>query len=92
MLRIWACFWRSGRNSSTTSITLPNMAVRMARRSFSLEAQAHISSRDFGAFRTSSRPMARAGASAQAATSAMPSTASMPSASLRWSSNSVGSL
>ena len=78
MLRTWACLSRSGRKLSTTSITLPNMAVRMAWRSFSLEAHAHISSSDFGGFRTSNLPMARAGASAHAATSAMPSTASRP--------------
>ena len=75
-----------------TSITLPNMAVRMAWRSFSLVAQAHISSSDLGGLRTSKRPMARAGASAQAATSAMPSTASRPRASFRWSSRRSGSL
>ena len=48
MLRTWACLSRSGRNWSTTSITLPNMAVRMAWRSFSFGAHAHISSSDFG--------------------------------------------
>ena len=42
-------------------MTLPNMAVRIASRSVSLAAQAHISSSDFGGVRTSKRPMARAG-------------------------------
>ncbi len=73
-------------------MTLPNMAVRMASRSFSLDAHAHISSSDFGGFRTSNRPMARAGASAQPATSAMPSTASSPSTSFRWSTSRSASL
>jgi hypothetical protein len=41
------------------------MAVRIASRSDSLAAQSHISSSDFGGLRTSKRPMARAGASAQ---------------------------
>ena len=92
MLRTWACLSRSGRKASTTSITLPNIAVRMAWRSFSLVAHSHISSSDFGGLRTSNLPMARAGASAHAATSAMPRTASRPSVSLRWSNSLVGSL
>ena len=50
MLRIWACLWWSGRYRSTTSITLPNMAVRIASRSVSLDAHAHISSSDLGGF------------------------------------------
>ncbi len=48
MLRTGACFTGSGRKRSTTSITLPNMAMRNASRSASLAAQAHISSSDFG--------------------------------------------
>ena len=83
MLRTGACFDLSGRKRSTTSMTLPNMAVRIASRSASFAAQAHISSSDRGGRRTSKRPMARAGASAHAATSAMPSTASIPSVSPR---------
>ena len=65
MLRTWAWRRRSGRCRSTTSMTLPNMAVRMAWSSVSLVAQANISSSDRGRRRTSKRPMARAGASAQ---------------------------
>ena len=72
-------------------MTLPNMAVRIASRSVSLAAQSHISSSDFGGVRTSKRPMARAGASAQAATSAIPSTASIPIVSPRCSSRRSGS-
>ncbi len=67
------------------------MASRMASRSVSFVALAHISSSDFGGWRTSKRPIARAGASAQAATSAMPSTASMPSVSPKCSSSFSGS-
>ena len=78
MLRSWPCFRTSGRKRSTTSITLPNRAVRTASRSASLAAQANISSTDLGGRRTSNRPRARAGASAQAAISAMPDTASTP--------------
>ncbi len=73
-------------------MTLPNMAVRMAWRSFSFVAQANISSSDLGGVRTSKRPMARAGASAQAAISAMPSTASRPMRSFRCSNSRSGSL
>ena len=67
------------------------MAVRIASRSASLVAQAHISSSDFGGLRTSKRPMARAGASAHAATSAIPSTASIPIVSPRCSKSRSGS-
>ena len=92
MLRTGACLDRSGRNRSTTSMTLPNMAVRIASRSVSLAAQSHISSSERGGpERTSNRPMARAGASAQAATSAIPRTASMPNVSPRCSSRRSGS-
>ena len=72
-------------------MTLPNIATRMASRSDSLVAQAHISSSDFGGRRTSKRPMARAGASAHAATSAIPRTASIPIVSPRCSSRRSGS-
>ncbi len=65
--------------------------MRMASRSDSLVAQAHISSSDWGGVRTSKRPMARAGASAHAATSAIPSTASIPIVSPRCSSRRSGS-
>ncbi len=83
MLRTGACLALSGRWRSTTSMTLPNMAVRIAWRSASFVAESHISSSVRGGLRTSKRPMARAGASAHAATSAMPSTASMPRVSPR---------
>ena len=72
-------------------MTLPKNAIRNASRSASLLAQSHISSRDFGRRRTSKRPMARAGASAQPATSAIPSTASIPSVSPRCSRSRSGS-
>ena len=91
MLRTGACLTGSGRYRSTTSITLPNMASRMFSRSASFAALAHISSSDLGGWRTSKRPIARAGVSAQAATSAMPSTASIPSVSPRCSSSFSGS-
>ncbi len=74
-----------------TSMTVPNRAVRMAWRSDSFDAQANISSSDFGGLRTSNRPSARAGASTQPATSAIPITASSPITSPRWSRSFSGS-
>ncbi len=84
MPRSIACRSLSGRKRSTTSITEPNIAVRIASRSCSLVADANISSSDLGGCSTSRRPIARAGASHQPATSAMPITASMPFTSAMW--------
>ena len=68
------------------------MAVRIASRSFSLAAQANISSSVFGGWRTSKRPSARPGAWAQSMISARPSTASRPRCSDRCSTSRSGSV
>ena len=89
-----SCAWatRSGRNRSTTSMTLPNSIVRMASRSRSSHAVSNISSTVLGGRRTSKRPSALAGASAQAMISPRPTIASRPNSSPRWPTSRSGSV